>query len=66
MRIFKQWKYIMRWNVFQRKRVKLAESFFFAKPIFSEKYQMLVSNVNTIRTLPFMEIKKNIIYGKKQ
>jgi len=56
----------MRWNVFQRKRVKLAESFFFAKPIFSEKYQMLVSNVNTIRTLPFMEIKKNIIYGKKQ
>eukprot|EP00347_Sterkiella_histriomuscorum_P003578 403363751 len=66
MKIFKQWKYIMRWNVYQRKRVRLAESFFFAKPIFAEKYSNIISDVNTIRTLPFMEIKKNITYGKKQ
>lgn len=55
----------MRWNAYQRKRVKLAESFVFSKPIFSEKYSSIITEVNTIRTLPFMEIKKNVTYGKK-
>jgi hypothetical protein len=66
MRFFKQWKYIMRWNVYQRKRERLASSFFFAKPIFSEKFSPFVKDINAIRSLAFMEIKGNATYGKKQ
>ena len=66
LKTFKQWKYIMRGNAFARKRIQLSDALHFSKPIFAERYQNLVSEVNTIRTLPFMEIKSNVIYGKKQ
>lgn len=56
----------MRWNAFSRKREMLADNWFFAKPIFSEKYDNVICRINKIRTLPFMEIKPNVVYGKKQ
>lgn len=66
MRLFKQWKYIMRWNFYERKRRALAEKWCLAKSVFSERFSEVVTAVNTIRELPFMDIKRNVTYGKKQ
>jgi hypothetical protein len=57
MRLFKQWKYIMRKNVYARTRKRLAENLIFSKPIFSEKYPELIGNINSMRGLPLVEIK---------
>lgn len=37
-----------------------------AKPVFSERYGNVIGKVNAIRELPFMDIKPNVTYGKKQ
>ena len=66
LKTFKQWKYIMKWNAYTRKRLSLANSLHLAKPIFSERYSSLVPLINTLRTLPFVEIRHNVTYGKKQ
>jgi len=51
MKLFKQWKYTMRWNAYQRKREKLMETYFFAKPIFSQTFTEFIPRVNAIRAL---------------
>ena len=66
MKIFKQWKYIMKWNAYSRKREQLANNFHLAKPIFAERYDQIIPHLNNVRTLPFIDIKPNVTYGKKQ
>jgi hypothetical protein len=65
MKIFKQWKYIMKWNAYARKREQLANSLHLAKPIFSQCYPTIIPLINNVRTLPFVDIKQNVTYGKK-
>jgi hypothetical protein len=63
---FKQWKYIMKWNAYSRKREQLANSLHLAKPMFSERFPQVMPLLNKVRTLPFVDIKHNVTYGKKQ
>jgi hypothetical protein len=65
MKTFKQWKYIMKWNAYERKRLQLSNNLHLAKPVFAERYESLIPMLNNIRTLPFVDIKHNITYGKK-
>jgi hypothetical protein len=65
MKIFKQWKYIMKWNAYARKREQLANSLHLAKPIFSQCYPTIIPLINNVRTLPFVDIKQIVTYGKK-
>jgi hypothetical protein len=55
----------MKWNAYTRKRELLANNLHLAKPMFSEHYTRLAPLLNNIRTLPFIDIKHNITYGKK-
>lgn len=55
----------MKWNAYSRKREQLANSLHIAKPMFSERYSDMIPLLNNIRTLPFVDIKYNITYGKK-
>jgi hypothetical protein len=66
MKTFKQWKYIMKWNAYTRKREQLANSFHLAKPIFAERYDKMIPHLNNVRTLQFVDIKPNVTYGNKQ
>ncbi len=66
MKVFKQWKYIMKWNAYSRKRQLLANNFHLTKPVMSERYMTVVPLINNIRSLPFLEIRHNLTYGKKQ
>jgi hypothetical protein len=66
MKVFKQWKYIMKWSAYSRKRDQLANNLHLAKPMFSERFHQVVPLLNKIRTLPFVDIKHNVTYGKKQ
>ena len=66
MKVFKQWKYIMKWNAYSRKRLLLANTLHLAKPVFSERYPVMIPLLNNIRTLSFIDIKHNVTYGKKQ
>jgi hypothetical protein len=36
-----------------------------AKPIYSERFEQIVPMLNHIRTLPLVEIRHNVTYGKK-
>jgi len=65
MKVFKQWKYIMKWNAYSRKRQQLANTLHIAKPIYSERFDQIVPMLNHIRTLPLVEIRHNVTYGKK-
>lgn len=42
------------------------ESFFFSKPIFSQRFTEFIPKINAIRALQLCDIKPNITYGKKQ
>lgn len=42
LKIFTQWKNIMRINAYEAKRKKLKENFIFARPIFARKFSPLI------------------------
>lgn len=63
---FKQWRHTMRQSYYQKTRMRLAESFIFAKPIFMERYRSLVGKIEETSQLQFIAIKPKLIYGKSQ
>jgi hypothetical protein len=46
----------MRLNAYERKRKQLAENFIFSKPVFSEKLNKLMPEMNSISNLTLIEI----------
>lgn len=66
MKTFKQWKYKMQRNVFERNRQKLAKNFIFSKPVFSAHFKTLVQNSNEIRYYKLIDTKHGVQYGKHQ
>jgi len=56
----------MRQSCYEKNRRKLAESFVFTRPIFSERYWSLRDKIEQVKEIKFIDLKPKMIYGKQQ
>ncbi len=66
LKTFFQWKFAARWNVYSRNRAALSNNWPFAKPIFTERYNVIIPSLNKMKELEMVEIRNGVVYGKKQ
>ena len=66
LKTFKQWKYNSAYNRYLRKRESLCKNLISSKPQFAEGFAMITVCINQIKDLKPLEIKKGVIFARKQ